>query len=49
MNWMLFRSPDYTGRGIDGFEYASAFAKLGVETTVVEMATRLLPWSTGSW
>ena len=31
------------GGGVDGLEYASAFGKLGVETTVVEMATRLLP------
>ena len=31
------------GGGVDGLEYASAFARLGVETTVVEMATRLLP------
>lgn len=31
------------GGGVDGLEYASAFRRLGVETTVVEMATRLLP------
>jgi pyruvate/2-oxoglutarate dehydrogenase complex dihydrolipoamide dehydrogenase (E3) component/anti-anti-sigma regulatory factor len=31
------------GGGVDGLEYASALGKLGVETTVVEMATRLLP------
>lgn len=31
------------GGGVDGLEYASAFGKLGVNTTVVEMATRLLP------
>jgi anti-anti-sigma factor len=31
------------GGGVDGLEYASAFARLGVQTTVVEMATRLLP------
>ena len=31
------------GGGVDGLEYASAFGRLGVETTVVEMATRLLP------
>ena len=31
------------GGGVDGLEYASAFARLGVEITVVEMATRLLP------
>ncbi len=31
------------GGGIDGLEYASAFALLGVKTTVVEMAARLLP------
>ena len=30
------------GGGVDGLEYASAFGRLGVETTVVEMATRLL-------
>ena len=39
----LPKSLTILGGGIDGFEYASAFAKLGVETTVVEMATRLLP------
>jgi len=31
------------GGGVDGIEYASAFGGLKVETTVVEMATRLLP------
>ncbi|MCJ7692259.1 MAG: NAD(P)/FAD-dependent oxidoreductase, partial [Sedimentisphaerales bacterium] len=31
------------GGGIDGLEYASAFGRLGVEVTIVEMATRLLP------
>ena len=31
------------GGGVDGIEYASAFGRLKVETTVVEMATRLLP------
>lgn len=31
------------GGGVDGLEYASAFGLLGVKTTVVEMATRLLP------
>jgi anti-anti-sigma factor len=31
------------GGGVDGLEYASAFGRLKVETTVVEMATRLLP------
>lgn len=31
------------GGGVDGLEYASAFGLLGIETTVVEMATRLLP------
>jgi anti-anti-sigma factor len=31
------------GGGVDGLEYASAFGLLGVETTVIEMATRLLP------
>lgn len=31
------------GGGVDGLEYASAFGRLGVQTTVVEMATRLLP------
>jgi anti-anti-sigma factor len=30
------------GGGVDGLEYASAFGRLGVKTTVVEMATRLL-------
>ncbi len=31
------------GGGVDGLEYASAFGRLGVQTTVVEMAPRLLP------
>jgi pyruvate/2-oxoglutarate dehydrogenase complex dihydrolipoamide dehydrogenase (E3) component/anti-anti-sigma regulatory factor len=31
------------GSGVDGLEYASAFGRLGVETTVVGTATRLLP------
>ncbi|HEY3277247.1 MAG TPA: FAD-dependent oxidoreductase [Syntrophorhabdaceae bacterium] len=31
------------GGGVDGIEYASAFGRLGVTTTVVEMATRLIP------
>jgi anti-anti-sigma factor len=31
------------GGGVDGLEYASAFGRLGVETTVVGTATRLLP------
>ncbi|MEW6335667.1 MAG: FAD-dependent oxidoreductase, partial [Thermodesulfobacteriota bacterium] len=31
------------GGGVDGLEYASAFGSMGVRTTVVEMATRLLP------
>jgi len=31
------------GGGVDGLEYASAFGRLGVETTVVEMGTRFLP------
>ncbi len=31
------------GAGVDGLEYASAFGRLGVATTVVEMGTRLLP------
>jgi pyruvate/2-oxoglutarate dehydrogenase complex dihydrolipoamide dehydrogenase (E3) component/anti-anti-sigma regulatory factor len=31
------------GGGVDGLEYGSAFGRLGVETTVVEMAARLLP------
>ncbi|MEN6617289.1 MAG: FAD-dependent oxidoreductase, partial [Syntrophorhabdus sp.] len=39
----LPKSLTILGGGIDGFEYASAFVKLGVETTVVEMSTRLLP------
>ncbi len=39
----LPRSIIILGGGVDGLEYASAFARLGVETTVVEMATRLLP------
>lgn len=39
----LPRSLLILGGGVDGLEYASAFGRLGVETTVVEMATRLLP------
>jgi len=39
----LPKSLTILGGGVDGLEYASAFGKLGVETTVVEMATRLLP------
>lgn len=39
----LPRSILILGGGVDGLEYASAFGRLGVETTVVEMATRLLP------
>ncbi|MGC8605458.1 MAG: dihydrolipoyl dehydrogenase family protein, partial [Desulfomonilaceae bacterium] len=31
------------GGGVDGLEYASAFGRLGVQTTIVEMGTRLLP------
>jgi pyruvate/2-oxoglutarate dehydrogenase complex dihydrolipoamide dehydrogenase (E3) component/anti-anti-sigma regulatory factor len=31
------------GGGVDGLEYGSAFGRLGVETTVVEMGERLLP------
>ncbi|MGC8658066.1 MAG: FAD-dependent oxidoreductase [Desulfomonilaceae bacterium] len=31
------------GGGVDGLEYASAFGRLGVKTTMVEMGTRLLP------
>lgn len=31
------------GGGVDGLEYASAFGRLGVQTTIVEAATRLLP------
>ncbi len=31
------------GGGVDGLEHASAFARLGIETTVVERATHLLP------
>jgi anti-anti-sigma factor len=39
----LPRSVIILGGGVDGLEYASAFAQLGVKTTVVEMAARLLP------
>ncbi|UCG82013.1 MAG: FAD-dependent oxidoreductase, partial [Dehalococcoidia bacterium] len=39
----LPRSLIILGGGIDGLEYASAFGRLGVEVTIVEMATRLLP------
>lgn len=31
------------GGGVDGLEYGSAFGRLGVETTVIEMGSRLLP------
>ena len=31
------------GGGVDGLEYASAFGRLGVKTTLVEMGSRLLP------
>ena len=31
------------GGGVDGLEYGSAFGRLGVETTIVEMGSRLLP------
>jgi anti-anti-sigma factor len=31
------------GGGVDGLEYGSAFGRLGVETTIVEMGLRLLP------
>ncbi len=31
------------GGGVDGLEYGSAFGGFGVETTVVEMGTRLVP------
>ena len=39
----LPRSLVILGGGVDGLEYASAFGRLGVETTVVETATRILP------
>lgn len=39
----LPRSLLILGGGVDGCEYASAFGRLGVSTTVVEMATRLMP------
>ncbi|MHB8111591.1 MAG: dihydrolipoyl dehydrogenase family protein [Syntrophorhabdaceae bacterium] len=39
----LPKSLTLLGGGVAGLEYASAFGKLGIETTVVEMATRLLP------
>jgi len=41
------RSLIILGGGVDGLEYASAFGRLGVETTVVEMAPRLLPMADG--
>ncbi len=41
----LPRSLIILGGGVDGLEYASAFGRLGVETTVVEMSTRLLPFA----
>jgi anti-anti-sigma factor len=43
----LPRSLIILGGGVDGLEYASAFGRLGVETTVVEMAPRLLPMADG--
>lgn len=43
----LPRSLLILGGGVDGLEYASAFGRLGVETTVVEMASRLLPMADG--
>jgi anti-anti-sigma factor len=43
----LPRSLVILGGGVDGLEYASAFGRLGVETTVVEMAERLLPMADG--
>ena len=39
----LPRSILILGGGVDGFEYASAFGRLGVRTTVVEMTARLMP------
>jgi anti-anti-sigma factor len=43
----LPRSLIILGGGVDGLEYASAFGRLGVETTVVEMAPRLLQMADG--
>lgn len=43
----LPRSLIILGGGVDGLEYASAFGRLGVETTVVEMTPRLLPMADG--
>ncbi len=43
----LPRSLIILGGGVDGLEYASAFGRLGVETTVVEMAAGLLPMADG--
>jgi pyruvate/2-oxoglutarate dehydrogenase complex dihydrolipoamide dehydrogenase (E3) component/anti-anti-sigma regulatory factor len=37
------RSIIILGGGVDGLEYASAFGRLGVETTVIEMAERMIP------
>ena len=31
------------GGGVDGLEYGSAFGRLGVQTTIVEMGSRILP------
>jgi len=39
----LPRSILILGGGVDGLEYASACGRLGAETTVVEMDTRLIP------
>jgi anti-anti-sigma factor len=38
----LPRSILILGGGVDGLEYASAFGRMGVETTVIEMASRLI-------
>ncbi|MEW6137714.1 MAG: FAD-dependent oxidoreductase [Thermodesulfobacteriota bacterium] len=39
----LPRSLIILGGGVDGLEYGSAFGRLGVETTIVEMGSRILP------
>lgn len=39
----LPRSLIILGGGVDGLEYASAFGRLGVKTTLIETAPRLLP------
>ncbi len=39
----LPRSVIILGGGVDGLEYGSAFGRLGVDTTIIEMGSRTLP------